>query len=124
MKGRLLLAAALGFVVLCGGLVGWLAPSEASFTVREHGFDWELASIFGTAVGTVLLALATAYLAQQTRVEAEATRRSVEASTRPILVDAPRGVFIVEEDVFPSPSRFRTTISGAASATTRRRDRG
>jgi hypothetical protein len=69
-------------------LVGWLAARD-----EVHGFDWELASIFGTAVGTTLLALATGWLAYSTRSEvratqdlAELTREEQAARERPIVL--------------------------------------
>jgi hypothetical protein len=79
---------------------------------RDEGFDWELASIFGTAVGTVLLAAATGFLAWVTRGEVVASRQELElsrqelelsrtayqASTRPILLDAPLDVFTIERN--------------------------
>jgi hypothetical protein len=81
--------------------------------------DWELASIFGTALGTTLLAVATgalAYttagdvratweLADLTRQDLELSRRAQQANIKPRLVDAPEastferteggGVFVV-----------------------------
>ena len=47
----------------------WLVALDS----RHEGFNWELASIFGTAVGTFLLALATGALAYSTRSEVRAT---------------------------------------------------
>ena len=95
----------LAIVVAAFVLVGGLASGD-------KGFDWELASIFGTAVGTVLLAGATGFLAWVTRGEVTASRQELElsrqelelsrtayqASTRPILLDAPLDVFIVERN--------------------------
>lgn len=76
------------------------------FASRVNGFDWELASIFGTAVGTVLLATATVLLALVTRSEVMASRQELElsraafqSSSRPLLIDAPLGVFMVEKEV-------------------------
>jgi hypothetical protein len=56
-------------------------------------FSWEIASIFGTALGTTLLAAATGWLAWSTRSEARATqelaaltRRQQTASERPVVL--------------------------------------
>lgn len=83
------------------------------FASRDAGFDWELASLVGTAVGTVLLAMATGLLALMTRAEVVASRQELalsrtafEASTRPILLDAPLDRFTVEKEAsgfFPVP---------------------
>lgn len=93
-------------------LIGLLLVAVAGFffigrfASRVTGFDWELASIFGTAVGTVLLATATGLLALVTRAEVFASRQELalsrtafQASTRPILVDAPLDVFTIEKEV-------------------------
>jgi len=89
----------LGFAVASFVLVG-------QFAARHEGFDWELASLFGTAVGTVLLAAATGLLAWMTRAEVVASRQELElsrtayqASTRPILLDAPLDTFTVEKEI-------------------------
>src|SRR5438552_5010127 len=94
--------ALLGLLLLTGAaffLVG-------RFASRTKGFDWELASLFGTAVGTVLLAGATALLALLTRAEVLASRQelalsrsALQANTRPVLVDAPLHVFTIEKEV-------------------------
>jgi hypothetical protein len=94
-----------------GGLIALVLVAAAAFYLvgrfasRMAGFDWELASIFGTAVGTVLLALATGLLALLTRSEVIASRQelvlsrtALQGSTRPILVDAPLDVFTVERE--------------------------
>ena len=57
-----------GLTVAAFLLVGDLAS-------RHEEFNWELASIFGTAVGTTLLALATGWLAYSTRSEVRATQK-------------------------------------------------
>jgi putative Ca2+/H+ antiporter (TMEM165/GDT1 family) len=54
-------------VFLVSGLVGYLAA--------EPGHRWELASIFGTALGMTLLAGATGFLAYSTRSDVRATVR-------------------------------------------------
>jgi hypothetical protein len=51
-------------------LVGFAGPNE--------GFQWELASIFGTALGTTLLAAATGALAYSTWSDVRATWRLAE----------------------------------------------
>jgi hypothetical protein len=61
----------------------------------EERFDWELASIFGTAVGTTLLALATGWLAYSTRKEVRATQELAEL-TREDQVARDRPVVMVE----------------------------
>jgi hypothetical protein len=53
-------------VVGSSALVGWFGSPE--------GFDWELASVFGTATGTTLLAMATYWLAYSTRSDVRATQ--------------------------------------------------
>ena len=57
-------------VVALSWWVGWLGP--------EEGFDWDLASVFGTALGTTLLALATGALALLTYREVGATQDLAE----------------------------------------------
>jgi hypothetical protein len=78
--------------------VGLVVVAAASILVGFIGsphtrFSWELASIFGTALGTTLLALATGWLASSTRSEvratqdlAELTREQQAASERPIVL--------------------------------------
>ena len=88
-RPRLLAAGAvvLGIVALAFVLVGWLAA-------RDHqSFDWELASIFGTAVGTTLLAIATGCLAYTTSGDVRATwelarltKSDQDARERPVVV--------------------------------------
>ena len=58
----------LAAVVAAFVLVGTLASPD-------EGFDWELASVFGTAVGTTLLALVTGWLAFTTRADFVARER-------------------------------------------------
>ena len=84
----------IGVVVASFMAVGaWAGREEAG------DFDWELASIFGTAVGTTLLALGTGWLAYSTRSEvratqdlAELTRQEQVARERPVVLvkDPPR----------------------------------
>jgi hypothetical protein len=77
-----------GLVVVVTGsvLVGFVGSPHMRF-------NWELASIFGTALGTTLLALATGWLAWSTRSEvratqdlAELTREQQAASERPVVL--------------------------------------
>jgi hypothetical protein len=82
------MGAAVGFV-----LVGWLASGA-----QDGSFDWELASIFGTAVGTVLLALATGALAVSTARDVTATqeiawltREEQEDRLRPVVMGTVTG---------------------------------
>src|SRR5688500_11476247 len=67
-RGQLVLFAIAGLLVavMASALVG-------GFAGREEGFDWELASIFGTAVGTTALALATGALAYAASGDVRAT---------------------------------------------------
>lgn len=67
------------------GLVGFVGGNE--------GFNWELASIFGTALGTSALALATGWLAYTTSSDVRATWRLAEltyadqqAAEQPIVI--------------------------------------
>jgi hypothetical protein len=96
LRGRALLgwvAIALAVVVGLGILVGYAGPKK--------GFQWELASIFGTALGTTLLAAATGALAYSTWSDVRATWRlanisqaALDAQVQPVLVDVvpgPRG---------------------------------
>jgi hypothetical protein len=87
-NGGALWIALIGFalVVAFSVLVGFVGSHETSF-------DWELASIFGTALGTTLLALATAWLAYSTRSEvratqelAQLTREDQAARDRPVVM--------------------------------------
>ena len=90
--GAVLVLAALALVVGAGfWLVGWLVERD-----EVHGFDWELASIFGTAVGTTLLALATGWLAYSTRSEVRATQDLAEL-TRQEQADRARPVVLLKE---------------------------
>ena len=59
----------------------------------EEEFDWDLAAVFGTAVGTTLLALATGVLAFWTLQEVSATkelaalsRRDQQLRERPVVI--------------------------------------
>ena len=68
-------------------IVGWCAVALVGFLALSwrvglagpgEGFDWELASVFGTALGTTLLALATGALALLTYREVTATQELAE----------------------------------------------
>jgi hypothetical protein len=112
---------ALAGLVLILVIVGAAFFLVGKFAARGEGFDWELASIFGTAVGTVLLAAATGFLAWVTRGEVVASRQELElsrsafqASTRPILLDAPLDVFLIERN----PAGFQPLlVEGPAQRT-------
>jgi hypothetical protein len=65
---------ALGVVLGLSVLVGFVGP--------KRGFQWELASIFGTALGTTLLAAATGALAYSTWSDVRATWRLAELTKR------------------------------------------
>ena len=58
--------AALAAVIALSWLVGTIGG--------EHAFDWELAAVFGTALGTTLLAITTGALAVLTAREVSATK--------------------------------------------------
>lgn len=83
----------IGFVVLVvlSVLVGFVGSPETKF-------DWTLASVFGTAVGTTALAGATGWLAWSTRSEVRATQRLAEltqeqqaATDRPVVLQVNAG---------------------------------
>jgi hypothetical protein len=68
--------------------------------LRTPTSNWELAAIFGTALGTTLLALSTGALAWSTRSEVRATQRLAEltqeqqaANDRPVLILQQRASF-------------------------------
>jgi hypothetical protein len=83
-------------VVLLSWLVGRIGGEEA--------FDWELAALFGTALGTTLLAITTGALAYLTSREVSATRELAEltrddqkARERPVVI-VHVAVFHLEQD--------------------------
>jgi hypothetical protein len=87
---RVAVALAIGLSLVAGMsyLVGRFAGR-----VGAEGFDWELASIFGTALGTTLLAAVTGALAYTTSGDVRATwelarltSRDQEARERPVVV--------------------------------------
>lgn len=65
--------AGLGFIGVVGAsvVVGYVGSHDESFS-------WELAAIFGTALGTTGLAAATYWLASSTRTEVRATQQLAE----------------------------------------------
>jgi hypothetical protein len=76
---------AVALVVGLSALVGFEGPGE--------GFRWELAAVFGTALGTTLLSAATGALAYSTWSEvgatwelAQLTRRDQDERVRPIVL--------------------------------------
>jgi hypothetical protein len=72
-RRRLLVPIALGFVA--AAVVGFSVLVGFVGAPKHERFGWELASIFGTALGTTLLALATGALAWSTRSEVRATQQ-------------------------------------------------
>jgi hypothetical protein len=88
LRGRALVGWVSAFLLVVIGLsilVGYLGP--------KPGFQWELASIFGTALGTTLLAAATGALAYSTWSDvratwqlAELTRRDQDERARPVVL--------------------------------------
>ncbi len=96
-----LLAISIGGFVLAGFIA---AEKPIEPPGAHESFNWEVASVFGTAVGTVLLALATGFLALQTRESVAAardeltvTREALQGGLRPLIISAPPNVFMVEE---------------------------
>lgn len=86
---------ALGLVVIASVAAGLAAEGFDEFWYW-HDFNWEVAAIVGTALGTTLLAIATLYLALGTRTLARTARLQVAveqnalASTfRPLLLHVP-----------------------------------
>jgi hypothetical protein len=96
------LLVALPIVLVPSSLIGY-------FAARPHtgGFDWELAAIFGTALGTTLLAAATAALAYATsgdllvtRQLAEIGEQQLQVGIKPWLADAPFGQHTIDRPFF------------------------
>jgi hypothetical protein len=80
------------FVAVLGlsALVGFIS---AKGSLGWHRFDWTVASVFGTALGTTLLAFATGWLANSTRSEVRATqelanltKRDQDERERPVVI--------------------------------------
>lgn len=72
-------------------------------------FGWEAL----VALGTLGLAAATAYLALQTRGEAKASRQALQTTIRPLIVDAPRGVFLRDNETIYADGPRRTQVDRA-----------
>ena len=85
---------ALGAVIGLSVLVGFFGP--------KPGFQWELASIFGTALGTTLLAVSTGALAWSTRSEVRATQRLAELTKHD--QDVRQRPFVIQHDAVYSGS--------------------
>jgi hypothetical protein len=95
ISGRTLagwIAVSLVLVVLLSVAVGYAGPSK--------GFQWELASVFGTALGTTLLAAATGALAYSTWGDLRATwqlanltKRDQDERERPVVLVQSRSGF-------------------------------
>jgi hypothetical protein len=91
------------------GVAGFLLVGYLASRHDVEGFDWELASIFGTALGTLLLALATGALALTTARDVSATqeiarltRADREDRLRPVVIGTVTGAGADEEGVFIS----------------------
>jgi hypothetical protein len=87
----------LTWVVVAGGVVVGLSIL-VGFVGPKPGFQWELASLFGTALGTTLLAASTGALAYSTWSDVRATWRlaaisqaTLDAEVQPVLVDVVPG---------------------------------
>jgi hypothetical protein len=85
-RGIAILAIALATVAAASIYVGFVGSPDTRFS-------WELAAVFGTALGTTLLALSTGALAWSTRSEvratqdlAELTREQQAANERPVVL--------------------------------------
>jgi hypothetical protein len=100
-KTRLAVWAVTGLLVVAA--VAFLA---GYFAAREDTgyFDWELASIFGTALGTTALALATGALAYTTSGDVRATWQLPTWTTRADLSNPARELAVVERGRGPMRS--------------------
>src|SRR4051812_9072110 len=90
VRGALFTLALLGLTVV---VIGGSAFIGNHVPTNEGGFNWELAAVVGTALGTTFLALVTGYLGMQTsrdvqasRDVAELTREERRARERPIVI--------------------------------------
>jgi hypothetical protein len=88
---RLILIVIVAVLVLA--IAGFVLVGRYAARPESGSFDWELASIFGTAVGTTLLALSTGFLAWTTSRDVTATEKIAQATVdeqrarnRPIVV--------------------------------------
>jgi hypothetical protein len=73
----IILTVALAAVVGVSALVGWLVPPDPE---TNGGFNWELAAVIMTGVGTTLLAAATGALAFSTWQDVRASQVLAEAA--------------------------------------------
>ena len=105
-----LLHAALALLLVVGlsALVGRIGTDD--------GFSWELASVFGTAAGTTLLALATYWLAYSTRSEvratqdlAQLTRQEQAGRERPVVLQE-NAVWNIELGSVPPKGHVNITL--------------
>lgn len=102
----LVLSIGVGFVAGNGHATTTHVETEvgATLTIEQpagQGFEWEIASIFGTAVGTTLLALATGFLAIGTWKDVRASQSMVELTRaeqyeriRPVVIGGVAGTTI------------------------------
>jgi hypothetical protein len=93
-----LLAAILGVSIAVGAAVSETPPvviaPNATVVTEPQGFNWELAALVLTGLGTTALAVATGALAYSTRSDVRATVRlanisqaALEAQVQPVLID-------------------------------------
>jgi hypothetical protein len=80
------------------------AAVAVGFAARGRGFDWDVASVAGTAVGTSLLAVGTLALAYTTWQDVRASQRIAD--------DTRRSLQLAEED---RRDRLRPAVIGAAT---------
>jgi hypothetical protein len=96
-----IVGAALALAVVVG--LSWLVGEVG----EPDGFGWELAAVFGTALGTTLLAIATGGLALLTAREVSATKELAEL-TRSDQLARERPVVILHNAIF-LPDRENST---------------
>jgi hypothetical protein len=88
-------AVAVAAVVGLSILVGYLGP--------KPGFQWELASVFGTALGTTLLAAATGALAYSTWSDVRATWELARLTARDQAERERPVVLLLDTSYIPEP---------------------
>jgi len=76
-----LLGIILGLLALAG-VLGLSALVGFGGAPKKEEFDWDLASVFGTALGTTLLAIGTGALAWSTRADVRATQELAELTKK------------------------------------------